>query len=603
MKKLALLFVFTLIVFQGFSQTIGISYQAVILNPQPQQLPGIAAQGNILANTTVGIQFTIIDASGNEEYQESHTTSTDRYGMLNLLIGSGNPSISTDFSDIFWDETTKKLKVAIDFSGGSNYQPLSEQNLTYMPQPPTEEVSLGIETNTAAILAEQIRATAAEELNATDILSLEAEQQVQNANLATEVTRATTAENAIQADVDANQTADTTLTTNFGNEVTRATTAEGVIQADVDANQTASELADTTLTTDLGNEVTRAIAAEGVNATAIALNTTHSSLTSNPHSVTKIQVGLGNVDNTTDLLKPVSTDTQNALNIKVDENTAITGATKTKITYDAKGLVTSGTNATTSDISEGSNLYYTEARVSANRAVVANTAKAGIPSGGTNRQVLKTNGSGTHSWVNQTTDTDTNTQLNEAAVDAYVANNGYTSYIIGEIKQTIASSMPTGWVKLSGQAISSLSSRQRTQAANLGLSGRLPNATNAYLSQNNATLGSVSGSNSKTIAQNNLPNKTLSGYTNYGGTHTHSLTRTDYNRGVAVRSDGKYTSGNMDTTKGEIDLKYSAPIVLNTAGNHRHSFKTPSINGGVTQKKLNITPYTLSVNTYIYLGL
>ena len=58
--------------------------------------------------------------------------------------------------------------------------------------------------------------------------------------------------------------------------------------------------------------------------------------------ITKTMVGLSNVDNTSDLLKPISTATQTALNLKVDSNTAITGATKTKITYDAKGLVTAG---------------------------------------------------------------------------------------------------------------------------------------------------------------------------------------------------------------------------------------------------------------------
>ena len=47
---------------------------------------------------------------------------------------------------------------------------------------------------------------------------------------------------------------------------------------------------------------------------------------------------------------------------KVTANAPITGATKTKITYDSKGLVTAGTNATTSDITEGSRLYYTDDR-------------------------------------------------------------------------------------------------------------------------------------------------------------------------------------------------------------------------------------------------
>lgn len=44
--------------------------------------------------------------------------------------------------------------------------------------------------------------------------------------------------------------------------------------------------------------------------------TAHTSNTSNPHSVTKAQVGLGNVDNTADTDKPVSTATQTALDNK-----------------------------------------------------------------------------------------------------------------------------------------------------------------------------------------------------------------------------------------------------------------------------------------------
>ena len=44
--------------------------------------------------------------------------------------------------------------------------------------------------------------------------------------------------------------------------------------------------------------------------------TAHIDDVANPHEVTKAQVGLGNVDNTTDLLKPISTATQTALDLK-----------------------------------------------------------------------------------------------------------------------------------------------------------------------------------------------------------------------------------------------------------------------------------------------
>ncbi len=46
-------------------------------------------------------------------------------------------------------------------------------------------------------------------------------------------------------------------------------------------------------------------------------------------------------------------------------NTGVTAGTYTKTTVDAKGRVISATNATTSDIAEGTNLYYTNARASA----------------------------------------------------------------------------------------------------------------------------------------------------------------------------------------------------------------------------------------------
>lgn len=68
-----------------------------------------------------------------------------------------------------------------------------------------------------------------------------------------------------------------------------------------------------------------------------------------------------------------------ALALKVTANSAITGATKTKITYDAKGLVTAGTDATTTDIAEGSNLYFTDERAQdAIGAMVGTTSSASL---------------------------------------------------------------------------------------------------------------------------------------------------------------------------------------------------------------------------------
>lgn len=58
----------------------------------------------------------------------------------------------------------------------------------------------------------------------------------------------------------------------------------------------------------------------------------HTSNKSNPHSVTKAQVGLGNVDNTSDKNKPVSTATQNALDLKQNKTDTSLSTTNKNIT-------------------------------------------------------------------------------------------------------------------------------------------------------------------------------------------------------------------------------------------------------------------------------
>ncbi len=55
--------------------------------------------------------------------------------------------------------------------------------------------------------------------------------------------------------------------------------------------------------------------------TTNATLTSHTSNKSNPHNVTKEQLGLGNVDNTSDLNKPISTATQIELNKKINKPT------------------------------------------------------------------------------------------------------------------------------------------------------------------------------------------------------------------------------------------------------------------------------------------
>lgn len=101
-------------------------------------------------------------------------------------------------------------------------------------------------------------------------------------------------------------------------EATTRANADTALQGDIDA-----------VAADLVTETTARLAGDATNATDISnVNnslTSHTGNTSNPHNTTKAQVGLGNVDNTSDANKPISTATQTALDAK--ENTITAGTT------------------------------------------------------------------------------------------------------------------------------------------------------------------------------------------------------------------------------------------------------------------------------------
>jgi len=170
--------------------------------------------------------------------------------------------------------------------------------------------------------------------------------------------------------------------------------------------------------------------------------------------------------------------------------------------------------------------------------------------------------------------------------------NSGAKFSNGDTKQGFQSSDHNGWIKLDGRAISSLTVAQQPNAIALGFTTNLPNATNAFLVQNGTALGNVNGSNSKTISQTNLPNVNFSGSTSSAGSHTHTGT---------IRSAGSANgsaSGSQPWTLGGF-TSLSTYITLNAAGNHTH---TTTVSSGGSGTLLDITPRSLSVNTFIYLG-
>jgi len=136
MKKLILLGLSFIMILRLFGQTQGISYQAVIIDKTPQEIPGRDITGNIIPNRQIMMRFSILDAAGTIEYQEEHSTSTDMYGMIALVIGKGTrTSLSPNpFDGIDWNGTPKSLKIDLSLSNEEIfYTDFSIEELTFVP--------------------------------------------------------------------------------------------------------------------------------------------------------------------------------------------------------------------------------------------------------------------------------------------------------------------------------------------------------------------------------------------------------------------------------------------------------------------------------------
>jgi hypothetical protein len=134
MKKIYLLLVL-LLSSVIYSQTQGITYQAVILNPAGQNIPGYNNQRAPLANKNICIKFNIYSGTA-LEYQETQTTTTDEFGMVNLVIGNGNPvgGSAGTFSNITWGNGPMNMKVEVDLRAlCSSFIEISDQPLNAVP--------------------------------------------------------------------------------------------------------------------------------------------------------------------------------------------------------------------------------------------------------------------------------------------------------------------------------------------------------------------------------------------------------------------------------------------------------------------------------------
>ncbi len=125
MKKILIGITFVVICLHGFSQPPqSFQYQAVVRD----------ASGTALVNQPVNFQISILSGSitGTVVYSETHTASTNAYGIVTLNVGGGTPVTGT-FSSINWGSASHYIKVEADPTGGTTYLDMGTTQLLSVP--------------------------------------------------------------------------------------------------------------------------------------------------------------------------------------------------------------------------------------------------------------------------------------------------------------------------------------------------------------------------------------------------------------------------------------------------------------------------------------
>lgn len=115
----------------------GINYQAIAIDEEGKEIVGMDIDGKPLYEKEIGVRFTIQKGQqGEVQYQETHTTLTDQYGLFSLVIGHGvqtGTGIYSDLLSIPWIDADQWLKVEISIENDANYKVVSHQQLMTVP--------------------------------------------------------------------------------------------------------------------------------------------------------------------------------------------------------------------------------------------------------------------------------------------------------------------------------------------------------------------------------------------------------------------------------------------------------------------------------------
>lgn len=122
---------------QNIGDLKGIYYQAVAIDENGKEIVGMDLEGKPLYEKAIGVRFAITKGiDGDIQWEETHTTTTDKYGLFSLIIGQGlqtGNAAYTKLLDIPWIDADQFLKVEISTKNDGNYILVSNQQFMTVP--------------------------------------------------------------------------------------------------------------------------------------------------------------------------------------------------------------------------------------------------------------------------------------------------------------------------------------------------------------------------------------------------------------------------------------------------------------------------------------
>ena len=146
MKAILLFLTFT--VSFSFAQT-GINYQGAATD----------SDGAKLVDQNISLRISVLQGGvdGTTSYSETHNTTTDQFGLFNVVIGQGEV-VSGTFDSISWGADAHFLKVELDASGGSDYSLVSTTQMMSVPYALyAENVSLSVDLDSLINSVEELK--------------------------------------------------------------------------------------------------------------------------------------------------------------------------------------------------------------------------------------------------------------------------------------------------------------------------------------------------------------------------------------------------------------------------------------------------------------